>query len=261
VTVLAAGDVQNAGTTSNPTLPVLASTPFDALLVLGDVQYETGRLADFNAFYANTWGQAQYKSRTYPAPGNHEAGSGVLANYCVYFRAGAATDPCPGGRSYYSYDLGAWHLVALDSSTGTIDSAQRSWLRADLAAHPSACTLAYLHHPRYSGGSHGNSTLNNVWEDLMAGGVDLVLAGHDHNYQRFARMDNAGRVDAGRGIRSFVVGTGGRSHYAVSSIAGTEVAHSGTYGVLRLTLDPGGYAWRFLAAGGSFTDAGSEACH
>jgi acid phosphatase type 7 len=262
--VLAAGDIQSAGTTMNATAPLLGAHAFDALLTLGDNQYESGALADYTAFYGRTWGAPPYKSRTYPAPGNHEMGSDVLANYCAYFRdaaAPAAVDPCPGGRPYYSFDLGDWHLISLDSSPGTIDATQRAWLRADLAAHPARCTLAYWHHPRYSGGTHGHAALNGVWDDLMAGGVDVVLAGHDHNYQRFAPMDDAGRIDPARGIRSFVVGTGGRGHYAVSATTGQEVANADTFGVLQLTLDPGGYAWRFLPEPGrAFTDAGAETC-
>jgi hypothetical protein len=264
--VLAAGDIQPAGTTYSPTAPLLETTAADAVLTLGDLQYETGALADFNAFYSQTWGRPGIKSRTYPSPGNHERASDLLANYCAYFRTGmngpAAVDPCPGGTPYYSFDLGAWHLVSLDSSRGTIDPAQRAWLRRDLAAHAVRCTLAYWHHPRYSGSSHGNHRLGDVWVDLMAAGVDVVLAGHDHNYQRFARMDNAGRIDPVDGIRSFVVGTGGKSQYATRVIAGQEAADDSTHGVLRLALAAGGYEWRFLPeAGGTFTDAGEEACH
>jgi acid phosphatase type 7 len=259
--VLAAGDVQNPGTTSNPTRPILDANPYDALLVLGDAQYDNGELADFDAFYSQTWGAAVHKSRTYPAPGNHEANSGLAANYCAYFRTGAAVDPCPGGRAYYSFDLGSWHVVSLDSSTGSIDAAQLQWLRADLAAHPARCTLAYWHHPRYSGGMHGSNALAGVWNDLMAAGVDLALAGHDHDYQRFGPMDDAGRVDPARGIRSFVVGTGGRALRPVGWTSGQEVGHTGTFGVLRLALHPGGYDWRFLpAAPGTFTDSGTDAC-
>jgi 3',5'-cyclic AMP phosphodiesterase CpdA len=263
--VLAAGDIQRAGTTRNPTSPLLAANAYDALLTLGDNQYQSGSLPEYTAFYSRTWGAPAHKSRTYPAPGNHEAASGVAANYCAYFRSGAngaaAVDPCPDGRPFYSFELGTWHLVSLNSSSGTIDAAQRAWLRADLAAHPSQCTLAYWHHPRFSGGSHGSNTLDGVWAELTAAGVEVVLSGHDHNYQRFAPMNDAGEVDPVSGVRQFVVGTGGGAHYPVSAIGGQEVGHTGTFGVLRLTLLPGGYAWRFLPeAGQTFTDSGSDVC-
>jgi hypothetical protein len=260
--VLAAGDVQRDNSAVNPTLPLLASESFDALLALGDLQYEDGTLADFTTWYAQTWGLPQYKSRTYPVPGNHEAQSAVLTNYCVYFATGAAVDPCPGGRPSYSFGLGTWHVVALDSSAGTIDAVQRAWLRADLAAHPARCTLAFWHHPRYSGGQHGGLALNGVWTDLMAAGVDVVLTGHDHTYQRFAAMNDAGQADPVGGIRSFVVGTGGRgSEPPVSPVPWQEVADDTTMGLLRLTLEPGGYTWRFIPEPGrTFTDSGAEPC-
>src|SRR4029078_7413049 len=129
-------DIQPAGSTSSPTAPLLDSNPYDALLTLGDNQYEDGSLAEYTSYYAKTWGVPAHLSRTYPAPGNHEARSGLADNYCAYFRTGAAVAPCPGGPAYYSFDLGAWHLISLDSSTATIDDAQRAWLRDDLAAHP-----------------------------------------------------------------------------------------------------------------------------
>src|SRR5947209_4579525 len=144
--ILAAGDIQRTGTTDNATVSLLESNPFDALLPLGDNRYERGALPDYNAFYSQTWGQARFKARTYPVPGNHEGTTRLSSDYCSYFQSGdngpAAVDPCPGGRPYYSYQLGAWHMIALNSASGTIDDAQRAWLRADLAAHPSRCALA-----------------------------------------------------------------------------------------------------------------------
>jgi calcineurin-like phosphoesterase family protein len=264
--IMAAGDIQPAGTGLSPTAGLLAASPPNAILTLGDNQYETGALGDYNAWYSQAWGKASLKSRTYPTPGNHERGSNLTANYCAYFRGGtngaAAVDPCPGGLPYYSYDLGAWHLVALDSSGGTMDSAQLQWLSKDLADHPAKCTLAYWHHARYSGGPHGNHTLNNVWASLMAAGVDVALVGHDHNYQRFAPMNNVGAVDRVTGVREFVVGTGGRSHYAVSAVTGQEATNADSYGVLRLTLHPGNYEWSFVPeAGKLFTDSGADLCH
>lgn len=263
--ILAAGDIQPEGTTQNATAPLLFSTPYDALLPLGDNQYERGTLAAYNAFYSHGWGGPANKPRSYPVPGNHEGPSRLAAGYCAFFQGGvngsAALDPCPGGRPYYSYDLGSWHMIALNSASGTIDDVQRAWLRADLAAHPSACTLAYWHHPRYTGGVRGNNQLNDVWEDLMAAGVDVALSAHTHDYQRFAPMNNHQQVDRQRGIRSFVVGTGGRSLNPSGAVHGQEVRNSDTFGVLQMTLRPGGYDWRFLPEPGrTFTDSGSESC-
>jgi acid phosphatase type 7 len=262
--VLAAGDIQPAGATENPTEAILDATPYDALLALGDNQYDSGTLAEYNAYYAQTWGSAAHQRRTFPVPGNHELDA--AGNYCSYFRTGAngpaAVDPCPGGRRYYSFDLGSWHLVAMDSSSGTIDLAQREWLRSDLAAHPVACTLAFWHHPRYAAPSM-SSDLGGAWTDLMNGGVDVALVGHEHNYQRFGPMDDSGGVDAARGVREFVVGTGGASlHVAAPSVPGREATNSETMGVLRLALSAGSYDWRFLpVAGATFTDAGKMSCH
>ena len=264
--IMAAGDIQPAGSALSPTADILAASLPDAILTLGDNQYEGGTLADYNAWYSQTWGRPELKARTYPTPGNHERGSDVNANYCAYFQNGAngaaAVDPCPGGRAYYSYELGAWHMVALDSSGGTIDSAELQWLASDLAAHNAKCTLAYWHHARYSGGPHGNNTLGNVWATLMGAGVDVALVGHDHNYQRFAPMNNIGGVDLINGVREFVVGTGGRSHYTVSPVTGQEATNADTYGVLRMTLGDDSYGWSFVPETGRlFGDTGTGLCH
>jgi hypothetical protein len=259
--VMAAGDIQPASSISAPTAGLLNANPYDALLPLGDNQYERGTLAEYNSYYSRTWGAPANKRRTYPVPGNHEIESGLAANYCAYFRTGAAVDPCPGGRPYYSFGLGAWHVVALDSSSGTIDDAQIAWLRGDLAAHATACTLAFWHHPRYS--PDGANPLNNVWAVLMAGGVDVALVAHDHNYQRYAPMNNAGAVDTSHGIRQFVVGTGGMSHNSsMKPVTGREVTNVDTFGLLRLSLGRGHFSWRFLPEPGrTFQDSGNGTCH
>jgi acid phosphatase type 7 len=200
----------------------------------------------------------------HPVPGNREYGSGSAAGYFAYF--GARAGPSPGG--FYSYDVGRWHLIALNSNCGFVPcgagSAQEAWLRSDLAAHPGACQLAYWHAPLFNSGTVGRATsMTQIWQDLQAAGVEVVLNGHDHHYERFAPQDASGAPDP-TGPREFIVGTGGASHAAVPAFAArnSEVRNYDTYGVLRLTLREGGYDWRFAPeAGRSFTDAGSESCH
>ncbi|MEO6326287.1 MAG: metallophosphoesterase [Thermoanaerobaculia bacterium] len=233
-----------------------------AVLLLGDNQYEDGTLAKYFASYDPTWGRL--KAITRPAPGNHEYNTAGAAGYYSYFGA-AAGDPAKG---YYSYDLGSWHLIALNSNCAVVPcvagSAQELWLASDLAAHPGVCTLAYWHHPRFSSGPHGDdSSTAAFWVDLHAAGADVVLDGHDHIYERFAPQTALGTLDAVRGIREFVVGTGGRSQTSVATIrANSEVRNVGAFGVLKLTLHPAGYDWQFVAAAGSaFTDSGSASCH
>ena len=165
--------------------------------------------------------------------------------------------------------MGGWHLIALNSECAQVGgcatgSRQERWLRADLAAHPARCVLAYWHKPRFSSGMHGNdAAYTALWQALYAAGAELVLVGHDHDYERFAPQTPGGRLDRARGVRQFVVGTGGKTHYGFRAIrANSQVRHSGTFGVLRLTLRPSGYAWRFVPEPGKrFTDTGHGSCH
>jgi len=274
VTALAAGDIQPSGTTSSPTEPILDTTPHAALITLGDNQYQSGTLADYNAFWSQTWGEQVDKAKTYPAPGNHEHQSGLAANYCTYFRGGvngpAAVDPCAlaQDRPYYSYNLGDWHLVSLDSGSTSGNDAdltisQRSFLSSDLQADKHLCQAVYMHHPRYSAGSHGsNANLADDWQLMMDLGVDLVMGGHDHNYQRWTRMGAQNTPDAAKGIRQFVVGTGGGGHYSTTNRpAGLESFNDTSFGVLKLNLRSDAYDWTFLPeAGRTFTDSGTETC-
>jgi hypothetical protein len=272
--VMAAGDIQPAGSTTNPTEAVLDSNPHDQLITLGDNQYSSGAFADYQASYSQTWGDAGDKPLTYPAPGNHEHRSTLSSNYCAYFNTGnngpAALDPCANSTAtpYYSFNVGAWHFASVDtgSSSGTsgdMTQAENDWLKADLAADTHLCEAVYMHHPRYSAGSHGsNAGLADNWQMMMDAGVDLVLSGHDHNYQRWAMMGANGAADPVSGIRQFVVGTGGGSHYATANRpAGLEVINTDTFGVLKLTLGASSYDWRFLPeAGKTFTDSGTQSC-
>ncbi|HYT10272.1 MAG TPA: metallophosphoesterase [Mycobacteriales bacterium] len=235
----------------------------DAVLTLGDNQYPNGSLSRFLAGYDKTWGR--FKSITHPIPGNHEYGSPGARGYFSYFGR-AAGDPDEG---WYSFDLAGWHLVALNSECDHVGgcgagSPQQRWLEADLATHPAACTLAYWHRPRYSSGSHGSDAhYDAFWTTLHRAGADVVLSGHDHAYERFAPLRPGGAVDHARGLRGFVIGTGGDSHTKFHAIVpGSEARVTGVYGVLLLTLRPDGYDWRFVSEPtGRVLDSGSGRCH
>jgi hypothetical protein len=232
-----------------------------AVLTLGDNQYEDGSLLKFQQSFAATWGRIGVP--LHPAAGNHDFGVPGARGYFAYFGAAAGE----AGRGWYSFDLGGWHLVALNSNCGAIGgcaagSPQERWLRADLAAHRAGCTLAYWHHPRFSSGPHGDEPATGpLWQALSDAGTDLVLTGHDHLYERFAPLTAAGAPDPA-GIREFVVGTGGRSLYpVVRPHAHSEFRLAGTFGVLALDLDAGAYQWRFLAETGAILDRGRASCH
>jgi hypothetical protein len=234
----------------------------DAVLPLGDTQYEEGTSSAFSESYDPSWGRLNQIA--HPAVGNHEYQSSGASGYFGYF-GNRAGDP---GKGYYSYDLGTWHMVALNSNCSQAGgcgsgSAQLSWLEADLQAHTAQCTLAYWHHPLFSSGEHGpNPSVAPLWSALETAGAEIVLSGHDHDYERFAPQDANGNADA-LGIRQFVVGTGGKNHYSITAVQPNSQAHNDdTYGVLRLTLSAGGYDWRFLPeVGSTFTDSGTGQCH
>lgn len=252
---------------------LVAAAP-TAVLTLGDNQYHVGSLSDFNASFGPTWGRL--KAITHPAIGNHEYGTAGARGYFDYFN-GPGNQSGPAGerdKGYYSFDIGSWHLIALNSECDRIDrggapdgcaagSPQESWLRADLAAHPSSCTLAYWHSPRFNSGFRGNQPRTQAfWEALHEARADVVLNGHAHHYERFAPQDPSGRLDPA-GIRQFIVGTGGALFTNWSSIKpNSEVRQNSTFGVLALTLHPTSYEWRFVPeAGKTFTDSGGASCH
>jgi len=234
-----------------------------AVATLGDNQYDSGTLTQFNGAFDPTWGRVKPLIR--PAIGNHEIKSDPKATgYYSYFGA-AAGDKTKG---YYSYDVGTWHVVVLNGNCGSgggcaAGSIQEQWLRADLAAHPTVCTLAYWHQPRWSSGNHGSDTKYDAfWKALYAGGADVVLNGHDHDYERFAPMTPAGARDDARGIREFVVGTGGAHYESWSTVKPNSLVRSQTFGVLKMTLGAGSYDWQFVpVAGKTFTDKGTGYCH
>jgi chitodextrinase len=242
---------------------LLAMAP-EAILALGDSQYENAAFSKYAGSFGPTWGRL--KSLIRPAVGNHEYRVAGAAGHFQYFGA-AAGDPAKG---YYSFDVGAWHLIALNSECTKIPGgcaatgAQVKWLKADLAANTATCTLAYWHRPRFSSSTYGDdATYKPFWDALYAAGADVVLAGHAHNYERFALQDPDGNADSDRGIRAFVVGTGGKSHYRIIDPGpNSQVANGDTFGVLKLTLRPTRYDWAFIPEPGkSFTDSGSANCH
>ncbi len=235
------------------------------VFVAGDLAYPDGSDEQFAKCYGPTWGR--FKDRTRPAPGNHEYHSDGASGYSRYF-GDAAGDPKKG---YYSYDLGAWHIVVLNSEceqVGGCDAAspQGKWLKQDLADAKTTCTLAYWHKPLFSsGGKHGNDpTMKPLWEALFQAGADVVLNGHDHDYERFAPQDPAGKADNDRGIREFVVGSGGKnSHRAFGTTQpNSEARNDAAFGVLKLTLHAKSYDWEFVPeAGKTFADSGTGTCH
>jgi acid phosphatase type 7 len=289
--IMAAGNIAcNATTTrtdicqERATSDLLLKDSPDAVLTLGDAQYECGYSRDFNKYYERSWGRM--KALTRPILGNHEySTSSDPANPCYnaptgapgYFQYfGNAASPTEPGcvvncKGYYSYDLGSWHIIALNSVCIQVGgcykgSPQEVWLRKDLAAHPAQCTLAYWHYPRFSSSDSGTtytSYLSALWQDLYNAKAEVVLNAHDHVYERYAPMDTGGNLDRANGIREFIVGTGGKNPMSFASIhPNSEVRSSGTYGVLKMTLRPSGYDWKFVpTAGSTFSDSGSESCH
>lgn len=272
VTVYAAGDIadcryrapQDSGAAATAMLVAagLAADPGAMALTLGDHTYPVGLPAEFNDCYHPTWGQ--FRERTLPVPGNHEYYTAGAPGYYAYFGGRAAQEQ--GG--HYSVQLGKWRVIGLNSTLdGAAAEAQLAWLKNDLARHPARCTLAMLHHPRYSSGGHASNTaMAPLWQALAAGGVELLLSAHDHNYERFAPQDAAGRRDDASGMRQFVVGTGGAMLTPVRlDRPNSEVKDNSVHGVLRLDLFDTGYTWEFLPvasqASPPFADRGASSCH
>jgi 3',5'-cyclic AMP phosphodiesterase CpdA len=248
-TLVAAGDLADCKVTDDTAVASLIARTPGTIALLGDTVYERGTADEYRRCYDPVFGRFLRRSRA--ALGNHEYGTGNADAAIEYFGLPR--------RGYYSYELGRWHVVVLNSNCRyaggcQAGSPQERWLGRDLAEHRVRCTVAYMHHPRWSSGLHGpDRTIATLWRALAQGGADVVLAGHDHHYERFAPID---------GMRSFVVGTGGRSHYPVLlQLPRSVVVNDRTFGVLRLTLRPTDYSWRFLpVAGSTFTDSGSARC-
>jgi hypothetical protein len=263
--LIAAGDIASCSWTEDGSTAQLIDGIAGTVATLGDNAYPDGTLIQFNDCYGDTWGR--HKGRTRPSPGNHDYHTADAGGYYTYFGAVASpmdTNCNSDCKGYYSYNLGNWHIIALNSENDhNVGSTQEQWLRADLAVNQSVCTLAYWHKPRFSSGRHGNNTgVGPFWEALYQYEADVVLNGHDHLYERFAPQDPGAQAEPSRGVREFVVGTGGASLYNFDVIQpNSEVRENTSWGVLKLTLHANSYDWQFISvAGQTFSDSGSASC-
>jgi acid phosphatase type 7 len=256
-TLLAAGDIAECNHWYDEATARLLDKMSGTIAALGDNVYSRATSWAFKNCYGRGWGR--HKARTRPAPGNHDYNSPNAGPYYRYFGSRAG----PYGRGYYSYNLGAWHIVSLNSER--LSRAQEWWLKNDLARHRNRCVLAYWHHPLFTSGKHEPAKrMRQLFRILYDAGADVVLSAHNHQYERFAPQDPYGRTNYRKGIRQFVVGTGGHpSRYPfVRRAPNSQKRYNGGHGVLKLTLNPGSYAWRFVSVPGkSFTDSGSGQCH
>ena len=257
-TLLAAGDIAKCGVAGAAATSKLLDRLSGAVVALGDLAYPQGTAEQFRDCYGPTWGR--HKARTWPAPGNHEYFSQDAVPYYAYWGSRAG-EP---GRGYYGFDLGAWHIIALNSNIGANEgSAQDRWLRRHLAAATARCILAFWHHPVFSSGRHGdNPKMAVMFRRLHEAGASIVPTGHDHNYERFAPLDADGRLDPQRGIRSFVVGTGGTTPRPIENTRKhSRRTGSFTWGLLKLVLFADRYTWEFVPVDGQIlADTGSASC-
>lgn len=263
-TVIAVGDIGVCGKHDDELTARLVQQLPGPILALGDLAYAAGTEAEFERCFDPAWGGL--RGRIHPVPGNHEYQTAGAGPYYEYFGGSAGT----AGLGWYSFDIGEWHIIALNSNCETRtnfcsdDSPQGDWLESDLARHRNQCTLAIMHHPRWSSGDHGSDPmLSDLWTMLDDAGVEAVLAGHDHDYERFGAMDASGVADPATGMRQFVVGTGGRALDPFASVEPNSEARSNVdYGVLQLSLYADHYDWAFVPqTPGGYTDAGSDTCH
>jgi hypothetical protein len=261
--LVGAGDIASCTSSGDSATGALIDRIPGTVFAAGDTAYESGTAAQFTNCYRPTWGS--FKWRTRPVPGNHEYLTAGAGPYFAYFGAQAGT----AGQGWYAYDVGTWRIYSLNANCASVGgcgpgSAQEAWLRTDLAANPRACMAAIWHQPLFSSGVHGGTDATRpLWDALYEAGADLVINGHDHDYERFAPQRPDGTADASTGIREFVVGTGGTGLRSFSTIqANSEVRKAGVLGVLKLELKTAGYTWRFVpVAGSTWTDSGSASCH
>ncbi len=263
VVLVGAGDIAACSSANDEKTAALVAAIPGSVFTTGDNVYMAGTAAQFQKCYDPSWGR--FRDRTRPAIGNHDAITAGGAPYFAYFGAAAGSPP----QGWYSYEAGTWHVIVLNSNCNSVGgcgegSSELNWLKADLAAHPDLCTLAIWHHPRFSSGEHGDNLVTvPFWQLLYAAHADLILNGHDHDYERFAPQDPDGLADPTLGIREIVVGTGGKSLRLFHNIVpNSEVRDASSYGVLRLDLAPGSYAWQFISTSArAFSDSGTTACH
>ncbi len=256
--LIGAGDIASDNDLDTGTAALIDLHPFATVFTTGDHAYPDGTTEQFAMNYEPDWGR--FKSRTRPSIGNHDDRVDGAAPYFDYFGSNAGTP----GQGWYSYDLANWHIIVLNTECGDAGLAdcdeQSTWLEADLAENARRCMLAYWHKPVFSSGRHdGYEPFRDEWQLLDAAGVDLVIAGHDHNYQRYARQNVDGEPDP-NGIRQFVAGSGGASIYPQTASPPTLEEFYAGRGVLRLDLAGDGYEWSFLTVDGDYTDRGSETC-
>jgi acid phosphatase type 7 len=263
VVLTGAGDIAVCGSDGAQLTSDLLLKQTGWFFTVGDNAYEDGSTGDFAKCYAPTWGRILDRT-ILPVPGNHDWLTTGANGYLNYFGSRAT----PNGTDYYSMDLGAWHIIVLESDCTKVggckpDSPQGRWLAQDLAQSTAHCTMALWHHPRFSSGEHGDQLQTApFWDALYAAGTELVINGHDHDYERFAPMNPSGQETRPNGIREIVVGTGGGSlRQFVSTQPNSEFRLASTYGVLRLTLHPASYDWEFLPATGTVSDSGTAPCH
>ena len=254
VVLIGAGDISTCDNNNDEATAKLLDNISGTVFTAGDNAYPSGAYTQYTNCYHPTWGR--HKSRTKPVPGNHEYNTSGAAGYFRYFS---------NTSSYYAYNLGDWRIYALNSQIDVSStSAQVRWLKNDLAANPKRCVLAYWHKPRWSSGSHygSNSRYQTLWKTLYDAHAEIVISGHEHNYERFKEMNSSGTASS-PGLREIVVGTGGASHYSFGSALSTsQIRNSSTYGVLKLTLNSTSYSWKFVpVAGKTFTDNGTTNCH
>ena len=259
VVLIGAGDIAAASSHDQATADIINDYPDAVVFTTGDNAYPDGSADDFEEFYRQTWGG--FKDRTRPAIGNHDARTPGASAYFAFFGDNAGTP----GEGWYSYDLENWHVIVLNSECGADGlascSSQSAWLADDLAANSQLCMLAYWHKPVFNSGRHvpGHTSFSDEWAQLDDAGVDLVLNGHDHNYQRYAPQNSEGEATEA-GVRQFIVGSGGAKLYEQSTTAPNLEEFYRGYGVLKLELAKASYAWSFIPTEGSYSDEGRGSC-
>jgi calcineurin-like phosphoesterase family protein len=256
--LVGAGDIGYCGLPGASATAILLDQIPGTVFAAGDLAYPDGSADDFARCYAPSWGR--HFDRTRPTPGNHEYEKDTTAADYFRFFGDRAGEP---GKGYYSYELGAWHVVVINSNIDVgVGSAQEQWLRADLQTHKVRCTVAYWHHTLFSSSGDSTPRMRAVWQALYEAGADVVVAGHHHAYERFAPQAPGGILDTARGIRSFVVGTGGAGlDYFKRAARHSERRYNDNYGVLKLELYTDHYRWQFISANGHLRDSGDGRCH